>query len=117
VICFELYQGKDIGQYHVENVASVGAASGTLMDLIDLIPEEKKNLAYHFFGDNYYSSMKLLDKLTASNNFYTSTIRKSRLKGNIPLLTVDKFNEKERGYHETVVLVPGVQVPGPCQVD
>jgi hypothetical protein len=51
VICFELYQGKGIGQYHVvENAAAVGAASGTLLDLIDIIPEEKKDLAYHFFG-------------------------------------------------------------------
>lgn len=110
VICFELYQGKGIGQYHVENVAAVGVASGTLLDLIDLIPEEKKSLAYHFFGDNYFSSMKLLDELTASNYFYTGTIRKDRLKGNPPLLAVDKFKKMERGYYETAVLEDDSQV-------
>jgi hypothetical protein len=68
-ICFELYQGKGIGQYHVENVPAVGVASGTLLDLINIISEEKKDLPYHFFGDNYFSSMKLLDELTASTTY------------------------------------------------
>ncbi len=99
-----------VGQYHVENVAAVGVTTGTLLDLIIPIPEEKKDLAYHFFGDNYFSSMKLLVELTASNYFYTGTIREERLKGNPPLLADDKFKKKERGYYETAVLEDESQV-------
>jgi hypothetical protein len=110
VIVFDLYQGKGVGQYHGDNVAAVGAAAATLLDLVDLLPEEKRSLPYHFFGDNYFSSMKLIDELTASNYHYTGTIRKDRVKGNPPLTTVEKFKKKERGYHETVVLEDESQI-------
>jgi hypothetical protein len=50
------------------------------------------------------------EQLTASNYFYTGAIRKDRLKGNPPLLTVDQFKKKERGYQETVVLEDEFQV-------
>jgi hypothetical protein len=110
VIVFELYQGKGVGQYNADNVAAVGAAGATLLDLVDLLPAEKRNLPYHFFGDNYFSSMRLMEEMTARNFLYTGTIRKDRLKGNPPLTTVEKFKKKERGYHETVVLQDQSQI-------
>jgi len=110
VITFELYQGRGVGEHHEENVEAVGAASATLLDLVDLIPEEKRYLPYHFFGDNFFSSMKLVDKLSASGFFYTGTIRKDRLKGNPPLTPVEQFKRKDRGYHETAVLQDKSQI-------
>ncbi len=77
---------------------------------MDLLPEEKRSLPYHFFGDNYFSSMKLINELTASNYHYTGTIRKDRVKGNPPLTMVEKFKKKERGFHETVVLEDESQI-------
>ncbi len=74
VVVFDLYQGKGVGLKTVENVGDVGAAGATLQDLGELLPEEKKKLAYYFFGDNFFSSMKLIDELTASSYFYTGTI-------------------------------------------
>jgi len=110
VVTFDLYQGKGVGEYHAENVEAVGAAGATLLDLVDLIPEDKRYLAYHFFGDNFFSSMKLIDELSASGYFYTGTIRKDRLKGNPPLTPVEQFKKKDRGYYETAVLQDKSQI-------
>lgn len=110
VVVFDLYQGKGLGRSNPENVAAVGAAGATLLDLVDLLPEEKRSLPYHFFGDNFFSSMKLVDELSASNYFYTGTIRKDRLKGNPPLTAVEAFKKKPRGYHETAVLQDQSQI-------
>jgi hypothetical protein len=117
VVVFDLYQGKGVGQSKAENIATVGAAGATLLDLVDLLPEEKRNLAYHFFGDNFFSSLKLVDELAASNYFYTGTIRKDRLKGSPPLTAVEIFKKKERGYHETVILQDQSQIIVRSRVD
>jgi hypothetical protein len=95
MVAFNLYQGKGIGEFHSDNVAAVGAAAATLLDLVDMLPKEKRNLPYHFFADNYFSSTKLVDELTASNYLFTGTIRKDRLKGNPPLTPVEIFKKKE----------------------
>jgi hypothetical protein len=97
VVVFDLYQGKGVGLNTVENVGAVGAAGATLLDLVELLPEEKRKLPYHFFGDNFFSSMKLIDELTASSYFYTGTIRKDRLKGNPTLTALEQFKKTKRG--------------------
>jgi hypothetical protein len=81
----------------VENAGAVGAEGATLLDLVELLPEEKRKLPYHFFGDNFFSSMKLIDELTASSYFYTGTIRKDRLKGNPTLTALEQFKKTKRG--------------------
>jgi hypothetical protein len=68
----------------LKNVAAVEAAVATLLDLVDMLPEEKGNLPYHFFGNNYFSSMKLMEEMTARNFLFISTIHKDRSKGNPP---------------------------------
>ncbi len=80
VVVFDLYQGKGVGLSKAENIAAVGAAEATLLDLVNLLPDEKRNLPYHFFGDNFFSSMKLV----AGNYFYTGNICKDLLKGRPP---------------------------------
>jgi Transposase IS4 len=110
VAAFDIYQGKGLGQNHDENVAAVGVAGATLLDLVDLLPEEKKELPYHFFADNYFTSMKLVDELSNSGYSYTGTIRKDRVKGNPPLTAVEAFKKKDRGYHETAVLEDKSQI-------
>jgi hypothetical protein len=51
------------------------------------------NLPYHFFGNNYFSSMKLMEEMTARNFLFISTIHKDRSKGNSP--TVEKLKKRE----------------------
>jgi hypothetical protein len=101
---FDLYQGKGIGTHHQDNVAAIGAAGASLLDLIDQFSPEKKVLPYHFYGDNFFSSMKLLDVMGMNNYNYTGTMRKDRLKGNPPITAVEQFKKKERGHHECVAL-------------
>jgi hypothetical protein len=110
VVTFELYQGKGVGVHTTENVKAVGAAAASVLDLLDLIPEEKLDLPYHIFADNFFSSHKLIEILVEKNIQYTGTIRQDRVKGHPPLTPVDKFKKKTRGYHETVVLSDQSQI-------
>ena len=63
MVTYDLYQGVGVGYHHMKHVAAVGSAGATLLDLVNLLPEEKRNLPYHFFADNLFSGMKLLDEL------------------------------------------------------
>jgi len=104
VVCFQLYQGKSECATSEANVKAVGAAGASLLDLMDMLPGDKKLLAYHIFADNFFSSQKLVDFLIEQGNSYTGTIRKDRVKGDPPLTKVEPFKKKPRGYHETVVM-------------
>jgi hypothetical protein len=110
VVTFDLYQGKGIGTYTTQNVKTVGAAAASVLDLLDLLPEEKLNLPYHLYADNFFSSHKLIEVLGEHNIQYTGTIRQDRVKGSPPITSVDKFRKKERGHHETVVLADKSQI-------
>lgn len=110
VVSFDLYQGKGVGPNTTANVKAVGAAAASVLDVLDLLPEEKRMLPYHIFADNFFSSHKLIDILSERNCHYTGTIRQDRVKGKPPLTGVDKFKKKDRGYHETVVLKDKSQV-------
>ena len=110
VVCFDLYQGKGVGKHTTDNVKAVGSAGASVLDLLDMIPDEKRQLPYHLYADNFFSSQRLIEILRDQNVHYTGTIRKDRLKGKPSLTPVEKFKKKERGYHETVVLEDGSQV-------
>lgn len=110
VVCFEMYQGKGVGAYTEQNVQIVGAAAASVLDLLDLLPEEKLDLPYHIFADNFFSSHKLIEVLGEKNIQYTGTIRQDRVKGKPSLTPVDKFKKKPRGHHETVVLADQSQI-------
>lgn len=111
VVTFDFYQGRGVGVHHADNVKAVGAAGATLLDLIDLLPDDKvENISYHFFADNYFTSHKLVDVLVAEGHNYTGTIRKDRVKGNPDLTPVDKFKKAARGAYQTCVLDDKSQV-------
>jgi hypothetical protein len=77
---------------------------------------EEEESALHFFWDNYFTAVKLFDKLiTCPYHFIGIFIKKDRVKGN-SLTTVDKFKKKERGYLENVVLEQTVQDQCPAGV-
>ncbi len=44
VVLSEMNQGKDIGAHSVDNGKIVGVAAASVLDLLDLIPEEKLSL-------------------------------------------------------------------------
>jgi hypothetical protein len=110
VVCFEMYQGKGVGDHTAENVQNVGAASATVLDLLDMLPKEKLDLPYHIFADNFFSSHKLIEVLGEKNIQYTGTMRQDRVKGKPSLTPVDKFKKMPRGHHETVILSDQSQI-------
>jgi len=110
VVSFEPYQGKGISVNAEENVRIVGAAAASVLDLLDKLPREKLDLPFHIFGDNFFSSHKLLEVLGEKNIQYTGTIRQDRVKGKPPLTSVDKFKKLPRGHHETVVMADESQI-------
>ncbi len=89
---------------------TVGAAAASVLDLLDLIPEEKFSLPYHLFADNFFSLHKLIEVLGEHNIQYTGTIRQDRVKGSPPITSVDKFRKKDRGHFETAVLADQSQI-------
>ena len=110
VVAFDLYQGKGIGTNTTTNVKTVGAAAASVLDLLDLLPEDKLHLPYHIFADNFFTSHKLIEVLGEHNIEYTGTMRQDRVKGSPPITPVDKFKKKERGHHETAVLADKSQI-------
>jgi hypothetical protein len=110
VVSFEPYQGKGISVNAEENVRIVGAAAASVLDLLDKLPREKLDLPFHIFGDNFFSSHKLLEVLGEKNIQYTGTIRQDRVKGKPPLTSVDKFKKLPRGHHKTVIMADQSQI-------
>jgi hypothetical protein len=97
VVTFDLYQGKGIGTYTTQNVKTVGAAAASVLDLLDLLPEEKLNLPYHLYADNFFSSHKLIEVLGEHNIQYTGTIRQDRVKGSPPHHICGQVQEEGEG--------------------
>ena len=94
LVTFDLYQGVGVGTNHQANVVNVGASGASVLDLLDILPEDKRRLSYHIFGDNYFSSLKLVDSLVERNYNYTGRIRSDRLKGKPNLTSSDQFKKK-----------------------
>ena len=104
LVTFDLHQGVGVGTNHQANVVNVGASGASVLDHLDILPEDKRRLSYHIFGDNYFSSLKLVDSLVERNYNYTGTIRSDRLKGKPNLTSSDQFKKKTRGSSETISL-------------
>ncbi len=110
VVSFDLFQGKGISTHTSQNLKTVGAATASVLDLLDLISEEKFSLPYHLSADNIYSLHKLIEVLGEHNIHYAETIRQDRVKGSPPITSVDKFRKKDREHFETVVLADQSQI-------
>ena len=92
---FELYQGKTWkGNPSLERI--VGKCGGTVLHLIDGLPDNKKNLPFNLYFDNLFSSFELCAQLKLRNYFATSTIRDNRLQ-KCPITSVAEMKKKRRG--------------------
>jgi hypothetical protein len=74
-VTFALHKGKGVGVHTTENEKAVRAAAVSVLDLLDLIPEEKLDLPHHIFADNFFSSHMLIEILVEKNIQYIGTIR------------------------------------------
>ena len=98
---FDPYQGKTYkGNEHIED--KFGKAASTVLHLIDGYSDDKKSLPYHFFLDNFFTTVPLLVELSKRGYDGTGTIRSNRLDVNCPLPSVETMNKKERGSSSSI---------------
>lgn len=101
LIAFDLYQGKTFnGNPQVES--SFGKCASTVLHLIGQYSDGKKNLPYHFFFDNLFTTLPLLAELRKSGYGGTGTVRSNRLGGDCTLMNTNMVDKKERGFNITV---------------
>lgn len=102
LVDFEIYQGKH-GTHNEQYEKSFGKAAAPLVAMLDALPPEKKDLNYHIYCDNLFTSLPLLSHMKRIGYNMTGTIRENRLP-KIPLLTAKQnFFKNERGFYESVI--------------
>lgn len=98
---FDPYQGKTYkGDENMES--DLGKAASTVMHLIGGYSDSTKVLPYHFFFDNFFTTVPLLVELAKRGYDGTGTIRDNRLDKNCPLPSIAQIDKKERGTASSV---------------
>ncbi|KAJ6648805.1 PiggyBac transposable element-derived protein 3 [Pseudolycoriella hygida] len=99
LVAFDPYQGKTYqGDEDMEK--EFGKAASSLLHLLDSYPLAKSLHRYHFYCDNYFTSLLLCKELKNRGYNCTGTIRANRLGGTCPLTDVKKLASTQRGYTE-----------------
>lgn len=97
LIAFDPYQGKT-HRGNVEIEERFGKCAGTILHLIDMYSEDKKNLPYHFYFDNLFTTLPLLQELNNNGYHATGTMRANRLGSDCPLPSIAVIDKKDRGH-------------------
>lgn len=80
-VMFDLYQGVSLSPNTEENTQLVGKSGATVLDLLDNMRDDLKQLPFHIFTDNFFTSVPLLQELTIRGYGGTGTIRENRIPG------------------------------------
>ncbi|KAJ6643847.1 PiggyBac transposable element-derived protein 3 [Pseudolycoriella hygida] len=101
LIAFNPYQGRtfDVDE---EMEEKFGKSSSSLLHLLDSNPLSKSECPYHFYCDNYFSSIPLLSELKDRGYNCTGTIKANRVGKDCPLMDMKRFKKQYRGYAEVV---------------
>ena len=98
---FELYQGKT--HMGVEEMQEkFGKPAATVLELIGEYSNEKKEMPYCFYFDNYFTTVPLLLELKERGYNGTGTIRSNYLGRDCPIMSTKEMEKKERGYFMSV---------------
>lgn len=100
-VAFDLYQGKTY-KGNPEEERLYGKCAATVLHLLDQYSSDKKDLPYHLFFDNLFTTLPLLVELRKRGYNGTGTIRANRLGNECPLITTHQTEKKERGFSMTV---------------
>lgn len=101
LISFNPYQGKTYkGDEEMEE--KFGKSSSSLLHILDSYPLSKSEYPYHFYCDNYFTSIPLLTELKNRGYNCTGTMKANRVRKDCPLMDVKKFKKQQRGYTEVV---------------
>lgn len=90
----EPYQGASTGN----EMPDLGVGGSVVMDLLQELPEKKK---YSLYMDNYFTSIRLLEKLGNMGHDATGTIRNNRVE-KAPLIEPSKMKKMQRGAYDQV---------------
>lgn len=97
---FDLYTGKS------ERQDGVGLGEGVVMKLSSSVPP-----GCHIFMDQYFTSISLLQHMTAQMIGGTGTIQRNRLRGaQDALITENELKKQQRGSSEEVSTTDGINV-------
>lgn len=91
LVTLKPYQGKG----HSEH-SELGLGASVVLDLIAELPPGPK---YKLYFDNFFTSPKLIDELSAKGFGATGTVRANRTE-NCPLLAIDKVKKQKRGTYD-----------------
>lgn len=99
LVAFDPYQGKTYqGDDEMEKL--FGKSASSLLNILDKYPISKSEHPYHFYCDNYFTSIPLCKELKSRGYNCTGTIRANRLGNGCPLTDVKRFGKKQRGFTE-----------------
>lgn len=99
LINFEIYQGNipNSNQVHQKKF---GKATAPLLQLLEQMPEEKKDFPYRIYFDNLFTSTNILHHLRLNGYEATGTIRENRLSKRCPLRSVKEMMKTCRGTYD-----------------
>ena len=90
LIQFEPYQGS--GEYD----RSLGLGPSVILDLISELPA---NVSFKLYADRFFSSLKLVDRLSTLGFGYTGTVMSNRIE-NCPVTSQYEMSRKSRGDYD-----------------
>ena len=96
LVAFELYQGGK-GPYDEDLVASFGKSAAMVLQLLDKIPDDKKDLLFHITIDDRFTSLNLLCELVKRGYNGTGTIRANRVPKKCKIKSVEEMKKEPRG--------------------
>lgn len=105
LVNFDVYQGCNPNQNAVYEEL-FGKCAAPLVQMIDEFPEQYRQLPYHFYFDNLFTSMNLLKQLKERGYSATGTIRDNRIPKDCPLPGKKDMSKKNRGSFESVTCEP-----------
>lgn len=95
LVNFDPYQGKS-PKSNDDYQKLFGKASSPLLVMLDELPDEKRNLRYHFYMDNLFSGPALFSFIRFRGYHCVGTIRDNRIPKPCPLLTRTEFKKKKK---------------------
>lgn len=105
LVNFEVYQGRNPTE-NADYMERFGKAAAPLVQMIDEIPTKYKHLNYHFYFDNLFTGLNLLQHLKDCGYDGTGTVRENRIPRDCPLICKKQMMKKERGTYDSITCVP-----------
>ncbi|XP_037106245.1 piggyBac transposable element-derived protein 3-like [Syngnathus acus] len=92
---FDIYQGASVDASEVER--KFGKGGGTLLRLLDNLPDAVRALPLRIYIDNYFTGLPLVAELRRRGYACTGTIRENRIPPSCPITDQKAMKRKPRG--------------------